>query len=87
MEKYDFTEYFKFNKEEQCWVSKKKQLGAGTGDDASLYIYLDENSTHIWWRENRGYERTIFDGKKLETKKEVETLFQWLGINNYKIFK
>lgn len=82
----DFDNYLadKFIKEEDClYKSKKKWIGAGTGDDSTLYVYLDENITHLWWRENRGYENTIFYGRAIKSQEELEQLFDLLELKIY----
>jgi hypothetical protein len=72
-----------YNQEERILKSKKKWIGGSTGDDSTLYIYLDDRTTNIWWKSNRGEESTIFDGKELKTEKEFEQLFDWLEIKIY----
>ena len=59
---------------------KKRRLGAGTGDDSSLFVASDSSGTVIWWRSNRGEEDTIFDGKELKTEEEFNQVFELLGI-------
>ncbi len=48
------------------FVSNKRRLGTGTGDDSNLIIDWDEDDdlSHcmIYWRSRRGDETTIFDG-------------------------
>ena len=34
----------------------------------------------IWWRDNTGFETTIFDGKELKTEEEFNQVFELLGI-------
>ena len=74
------------NDEGNTYKSLKKQRGLGTGDDKTLFVYHDvfENNrkeviikTHIWWRENRGDEITVFEGSiknMLEFKKILEQI-------------
>lgn len=62
--------------------SNKKRLGAGTGDDSILYIYADTSSTSIWWREVTGFEKTIFEGRKLKSIQELETVFDLLDLKD-----
>lgn len=79
---YFLLDRFTWDKDEEEFVSKKKWLGAGTGDDSTLRIFNTDTGTIIYWRENRGYETTIFDGKKL-TEEELELLFELLEIKKY----
>lgn len=65
------------------YKSKTKWLGAGTGDDKSLYIDNTGDNTLIYWVENRGFEETIFDGRLVETIEDFEKLFDFLGIKLY----
>ena len=74
LDRFEYQGYYK---------SKKKRRGASTGDDATLYISVDGTGTLVWWRENRGFETTIFDGKELKTEEEFEQLFDWLEIKRY----
>ena len=80
-QKYTFLEdRFVLDSEEEVFKSKSKWRGLGAGDDKTLYIYTDEFCTNIWWKENRGYETTIFDGKELKTEEEFNQVFELLGI-------
>jgi hypothetical protein len=68
---------FKFeiaNDEGNTYKSLKKLRGLSAGDDRTLFVQHEvyktpEGSTrvntHIWWRENRGAEITIFEGSIL----------------------
>ncbi len=69
--------------EENLYKSKNKWLGAGTGDDSTLYVYFDEVCTNIWWKENRGFEKTIFDGRAMRSIEEFEKLFDFLDLKIY----
>ena len=74
------------NDEGNTYKSLKKRLGMGTGDDKTLFVHHEvfpNNSgqiivnTHIWWRENRGDEITMFEGSinnKLEFKQILEQI-------------
>lgn len=62
------------------YESKRRTLGASTGDDSHLIIDNAYNSTIIYWRQNRGKEYTIFDGRKLKTKEDFEKVFDLLGL-------
>ena len=78
---YSFLEdRFVWDSKEEVFKSKSKWRGLGSGDDKTLYIYADEFCTNIWWRENRGFETTIFDGKELKTEEEFNQIFELLGI-------
>ena len=66
--------------ENEVFQSKKRRLGVGTGDDSSLFIASNSSGTTIWWKENRGFETTIFDGKELKTEEEFNQVFELLGI-------
>lgn len=80
-QKYSFLEdRFVWDSEEEVFKSKNKWRGLGSGDDKTLYIYSDEFCTNVWWKENRGFETTIFDGKELKTEEEFNQLFEFLGI-------
>jgi len=71
---------FTYDNENEVFQSKKRRLGAGTGDDSSLFIASASSGTLIWWRENRGFESTIFDGKELKTEEEFNQVFELLEI-------
>ena len=71
---------FTYDNENQVFQSKKRRLGAGTGDDSSLFIASCGFGTTIWWRDNTGFETTIFDGKELKTEEEFNQVFELLGI-------
>ena len=71
---------FTYDNENEVFQSKKRRLGAGTGDDSSLFIVSNSSGTTIWWKENRGFETTIFDGKELKTEEEFNQVFELLGI-------
>ena len=66
--------------ENEVFQSKKRRIGAGTGDDSSLFIASDSSGTLIWWRSNRGEEDIIFDGKELKTEEQFNQVFELLGI-------
>jgi len=70
---------FTYNQETEEWISNKTYLGLGTGDDKKLIIYFGDKVTLIYWREKRGYETTIFQGREIE-ESELEKLFNLLGI-------
>lgn len=79
--KYKFLlDRFDYKDIEEVFVSHNTRRGLGTGDDSRLYIYVDNETTLIYWRENRGYETTIFNGLHLE-EPEMELVFKFLGIN------
>ena len=80
-------QWFTYDGKQEVYISNKKHLGVGTGDDANLYIWLDSSGTHIWWKENRGFERTIFDGIGITYLEELKAIFNLLGLYNYRIFK
>ena len=72
------------NDEANTYRSLKKQLGAGSGDDKTLFIQHDifpipsgelRISTHIWWRENRGTEITMFEGS-IKNKSELKKILK-----------
>lgn len=65
------------------YKSKKKRIGAGTGDDSTLHIYAGKESTMLWWKENRGYEKTIFEGRGVRSIEELENIFDLLDIKRY----
>lgn len=71
---------FTYDNENEVFQSKKRRLGAGTGDDSSLFIASNSSGTLIWWRSNRGEEDTIFDGKEIKTEEEFNQVFELLGI-------
>lgn len=71
---------FTYDNENEVFQSKKRRLCAGTGDDSSLFIASNSSGTTIWWKENRGFETTIFDGKELKTEEEFNQIFELLGI-------
>jgi hypothetical protein len=78
---YDFLEdRFVWDDKHESFKSKKKWLGASTGDDRSLYIIVNESGTLIYWRNSRGQEDTIFDGKELKTEEEFNQVFELLEI-------
>lgn len=79
---YYLLDRFTWDKEEEEFISKKKWLGAGTGDDSTLRIYNTETGTIIYWRQNRGFEQTIFDGRNL-SEEEMEKIFELLEIKIY----
>jgi hypothetical protein len=74
---------FEYNEEKDCYYSKKKWIGLSNGDDRTLYLEVDNRGSLIWWRENRGSEYTIFDGKSLKTEEEFENVFDLLNIKLY----
>jgi hypothetical protein len=74
---------FTYDNEEEVFKSKKKRLGAATGDDSSLFIASNKSGTMIWWKDNRGFETTIFDGKKLKTEEEFNQVFELLEISKW----
>lgn len=71
---------FTYDNENEVFQSKKRRLSVGTGDDSSLFIASNSSGTTIWWKENRGFETTIFDGKELKTEEEFNQIFELLGI-------
>jgi hypothetical protein len=79
---YYLLNRFNWDKEEGEFISKDKWLGAGTGDDSALHIYISNVGTIIYWRQNRGFEQTIFDGKSL-SEEEMENVFELLEIKTY----
>lgn len=81
---YNFlNDRFVWNKTHDVYVSKQKWIGSGTGDDSLLYMDVSGKTTQIWWKQNRGYETTIFDGRKLTTPEEFESLFDFLELRTY----
>lgn len=79
---YEFLlDRFDYNDEEEGFVSKKTLLGASTGSDKKLILFLDDSTTFMYWRDGRGYETTIFDGIGLE-EEDIELTFNLLGINS-----
>lgn len=79
--KYKFLlDRFDYKDIEEVFVSEKTALGLGTGDDAKLYIHVDEHSTTIWWRSNRGHETIAFDGLHLD-EEAMEAIFHLLGVD------
>lgn len=73
-------ENFNYVPRKGIYESKKKTLGLSTGDDKNLMIDLSDRSTLIWWRENRGTEDIIFEGRKLKTEEEFKQVFDFLGL-------
>ena len=71
---------FFYDLENEVYISKKKRTGVSSGDVSHLYIATNKSGTMIWWRENRGFESTIFDGKELKTEEEFNQVFELLGI-------
>lgn len=67
--------------EDGAYKSKKKRRGVSSGDDKNLYIYFTNKSTTIWWKENRGFEETIFDGRKLNTE-ELKNVLDYLDLKD-----
>lgn len=80
--RYYLLDRFYWEKEEEEFFSKKKWMGAGNGDDSILRMYATKTGTIIYWRDNRGLEQTIFDGRSLN-EKEMEQVFELLEINKY----
>lgn len=78
---YYLLDRFTWDKREEEFVSKKKWLGAGTGDDSTLRICI-ERGTVIYWRQNCGIEQTLFDGRNL-SEEEMEKIFELLEIKIY----
>lgn len=84
--KEDIDEHLKTNFTtvyEGLYKSRKKWLGAGTGDDKSLYIDITGGDTLMYWVENRGSEITIFEGREIKSVEEFEQLFDFLDIKLY----
>ena len=79
---YYLLDRFTWDKEAEEFVSKSKWIGAGTGDDATLRVYVSETGTLIYWRQNRGFEQTIFDGRNL-SEEDMEKVFELLEIKTY----
>lgn len=79
---YYLLDRFTWDKEAEEFISKKKWIGAGTGDDSVLRIYTTDTGTIIYWRQNRGFEQTIFDGRQLN-QEEMEQMFEFLEIKTY----
>lgn len=73
-------ENFNYVPRKGIYESKNKTLGLSTGDDKNLIIDLSDRSTLIWWRENRGTEDIIFEGRKLRTEEEFKQVFDFLGL-------
>lgn len=73
-------ENFNYIPRKGIYESKRKKLGVSNGDDSSLMIDVSDRFTIIWWKENRGAEYTIFDGRRLRTKEEFEQVFDLLGL-------
>lgn len=71
---------FTYDNENEVFQSKKRKLGVGSGDDSSLFIASNGSGTTVWWKENRGFETTIFDGKELKTEEEFNQVFELLEI-------
>ena len=71
---------FTYDNEDEVFQSKKRRLGASVADDSSLFISSCGFGTTIWWRNKRGQEDTIFDGKELKTEEEFNQIFEFLGI-------
>jgi hypothetical protein len=65
------------------YKSRNKWLGAGTGDDKSLYVDITGGDTLIYWVENRGFETTIFEGREIKSVEEFEQLFNFLDIFSF----
>lgn len=74
----DFTKVY-----DGLYNSRNKWLGAGTGDDKSLYVDITGRDTLIYWVENRGFEMTIFEGRELKSIEEFELLFDFLDIKKF----
>lgn len=78
---YKFLEdKFTYDSKDRAFKSKRKRLGAGNGDDLSLFLSVDSGGTLIWWKENRGSEDVIFDGRELKTEEEFNQVFELLGL-------
>ena len=79
---YSFLEdRFVWDEKYDALKSKKKQLGCSSGDDRNLCMIVGIGGTLIWWRNSRGQEETIFDGKELKTEKEFNQVFELLEID------
>lgn len=72
---------FVWDEKYDAFKSKKKQLGCSAGDDRNLYMIVGIGGTLIWWRNSRGQEETIFDGRELKTEEEFNQVFELLEIN------
>lgn len=73
---------FNYNIEDEVYSSKKKWLGAGTGDDKTLYVYSCRGTTAMWWKQNRGDENIVFDGREL-TEEEMENMFKLIEADKF----
>lgn len=71
---------FTYDSEEEVFQSKKQKIGAGSGNDSSLFIASSNSGTVIWWKNNIREEGIIFDGKELKTEEEFNKVFQLLDI-------
>ncbi len=69
------------SEDSNLYKSNKKLLGVSSGDDKTLYISINNinNDVYIWWRENSGFEQTIFDGV-IENDKDFMNLIKMLCI-------
>jgi len=80
-----FEQHFEKDTFDTIYTSKKKWLGVSSGDDKKLIIEQDyqRETMIIYWKDNRGFETTIFEGKLLHTNDEISTLLGWLEINKF----
>lgn len=78
-------EHFYKDIRDSIYRSRKKWLGVSTGDDKTLIIEQNilRHTMTIYWKDNRGFETTIFEGIILEEDKELRTLLNWLEIDKF----
>jgi len=72
-------EYLK-DKFTPCDCYTFKSIKKSLEDDSTLYLYSSPSQTNIWWREVTGFEKTIFEGRKLKSIQELETVFDLLDL-------
>ncbi len=82
---FNLLDYFDTDLE-FVFKSKRRRLGASTGDDAHLFIENNELFSSIYWQTNRGEQTTIFEGRVL-VEKDFEKVFELLGIRESGIFR
>lgn len=78
-------EYFEKDHFDTIYYSKKKWLGVSSGDDKKLIIDMNSirHTMSIYWKDNRGFETTIFEGMVLHKDDELKTLLSWLEIDKF----
>lgn len=70
--------------DENLFVSQKTYLGGSTGDDKKLITAFTEGDEEfvwvwIWYKDKRGNELKVFDGK-IKNKSELKKILEMIGI-------